>query len=93
MMCGVKNMSKDEEPRNPKYVTSMQCNKTQEFFQKELKTIKNALIGDDMRGGIVKDIADMKSNNGLSKRERFIIYTTFISTVGLIIVESIKVFA
>jgi len=64
-------MSEDEEPRNPKYVTSLQCISKQtncsSDFKDELRTIKKALVGDDMRGGIVKDMGDLKSKLSLAK--------------------------
>ena len=50
-------MSKDEDPHNPKYVTSKQCAATKTYFQSELQTIKKAIIGDDMRGGMVHDLS------------------------------------
>ena len=64
-------MSKYEEPRNPKYVTALQCISKQtncsSDFKEELRTIKKALVGDDMRGGIVKDMGDLKSKLSLAK--------------------------
>ena len=60
-------MSKDEEPHNPKYITSKQCDITKAYFQEELQTIKKALVGDDMRGGMVSDLADLKSKLSIVK--------------------------
>ena len=60
-------MSEDEEPHNPKYVTSKQCASTKTYFESELKTIKKALTGDDMRGGMVKDMAELKAKLSIGK--------------------------
>ncbi len=57
-------MSKDEEPHNPKYVTSEQCALVVKGFSEDLKTIQKALVGDDMLGGIVKDLSDVKRDLG-----------------------------
>ena len=54
-------LSKDEEPHNPKYITANQCEKNIAGIKSEIDVIKRALVGDDMRGGIVKDMADVKS--------------------------------
>ena len=60
-------MSEEEEPHNPKYVTMVQCNEHQTTFKDELQTIRMALIGNDMRGGIVKDMGDLKAKLGIFK--------------------------
>ena len=64
-------MDNDEEPRNPKYVTARLCNEKQTNcsanFKDELRTIKKALVGDDMRGGIVKDMEELKTRLSLVK--------------------------
>ena len=52
-------MSK-EEKRNP-YVTRAECAKVVSKFNGELETIKLALVGEDMRGGLVKDVAEIKA--------------------------------
>jgi hypothetical protein len=40
----------------------------------DIATIRRAMVGDDLRGGMVKDVADMKSEmkaaNGVSKEEK-----------------------
>ncbi len=69
-------------------------------YQDDLTAVKKALIGDDMRGGVVRDIADIKGkvnnggnggNGGLGKRERAMIYVSLIGTGGLVVGELIKV--
>ena len=64
-------MSKDEEPHNPKYVTSNQCREIHGLcsaqFKGDLQKIHKAIAGDDMRGGMVKDLADLKSKLGIVK--------------------------
>lgn len=46
---------------NPSYVTKAECLQTSTAIKDELKTIRTALVGEDMRGGIVKDVSDLKS--------------------------------
>ena len=40
----------------------------------DVKTIRDALVGDDLRGGLVKDVAELRSEqrntNGAAKEER-----------------------
>ena len=45
---------------NPAYVTKPECAQISASIKEELKTIRTALVGEDMRGGIVKDVADLK---------------------------------
>jgi hypothetical protein len=49
-----------EKKKNPGYVTTSECKQISGSINNELETIKKALIGDDMRGGLVKDVADIK---------------------------------
>ena len=64
-------MSENEEPHNPKYVTSIQCVSKHDGcaadFKDELRTIKKALVGHDMRGGLVKDMSDLKAKLSIVK--------------------------
>ena len=68
-------------------------------FQDDLTTVKKAIMGDDMRGGMVRDISEIKSkvnkannnNGGLGKRERTMIYVSLIGTGGLVVGELIRV--
>lgn len=87
----------DKKLGNPGCVTTAECAQISGSINKELGTIKRALVGDDMRGGIVKDVADIKSNlrnsTGLGRKERAMIYTSIISVAGLIIIELIKFWA
>ena len=80
-------MSVDEEPRNPKYVTSIQCDSKQKNcssdFKDEMRTIKKALVGDDLRGGIVKDMSELKTRLSLVK--------TVVLPVALSIISAILV--
>lgn len=45
---------------NPGYVTRTECHQTSTAIKKELHTIRIALVGEDMRGGLVKDVANLK---------------------------------
>lgn len=42
------------------YVTKAECLAISGNIMKELQIIKKALVGDDMRGGLVKDVSDLK---------------------------------
>jgi len=85
------------------YVTKDDCVKSMAPIQSDITTIKKALVGDDLRGGIVKDVADIKAtlkntssqNNGggLDKKQQAIIYSTAITTCGLVVMKLIEVFA
>jgi len=86
-------------PENkPDFVTKTECSQRMMGFQDDLATVKKAIIGDDMRGGMVRDIAEIKGkvknggNGGLGKRERAMIYVSVIGTSGLIGAELIRVF-
>ena len=49
------------EEKNPtKFVTRAECTQISGSIRDELKTIRVALVGEDMRGGLVKDVADLK---------------------------------
>lgn len=61
-------MPNEEEPHNPKYVTAAMCKRQIENFRAEIKDLKSsqekverALIGEDMQGGLVKEVADIKA--------------------------------
>jgi hypothetical protein len=80
------------------FVTKAECRQITSGFQDDLATVKKAIIGDDMRGGMVRDIAEIKGkvknggNGGLGKRERAMVYVSLIGTGGLLGVELIRVF-
>jgi len=44
------------------FVTKAECYKTHAQIANDFGTIKKALVGDDYRGGIVKDVADTKKD-------------------------------
>lgn len=62
-------MSQKKKPDvNPsKYVTHAECSTIMNGVKAELKTIKTTLIGEDMRGGLVKDVQEIKSATGIVK--------------------------
>jgi len=72
---------KKNSPKNPKYVTLEQCSGTTAQFREELYTIKLALFGKDMRGGIVKDIQEIKSATSILKSVGLPIAVAVISSV------------
>lgn len=61
--------TKKDTEKNPssKYVTLEQCSGTTSQFREEIHTLKLALFGEDMCGGIVKDLHDIKSQTSLVK--------------------------
>ncbi len=85
------------------FVTKGECQQITASFREDMGTVKMALVGGDLRGGIVKDLSEMKgtlntvknngSKNGLGKKERALVYTSIIGTGGLIIVEVIRAVA
>ena len=77
-------LSKQKE--NPGYVTRAECAKTVTKFDAELKTIKKALVGEDMRGGVVKDIADIKAATSIAKT---VFLPIFLSVSSAIIISII----
>ena len=87
--------------QNPNgFVTKVECQQITSAFREDLGTVKMALVGDDMRGGIVRDVSEIRStlkNNGyskgLGKKERALIYTSLIGTSGVILAELIRCFA
>ena len=84
--------------RNKDCVTTSECRHISGSINGELVTIKKALVGDDMRGGMVKELADIKANlnnnnGGLGKKERVALYTSAIITTGLVIDAALKFFS
>ena len=89
-----------KKSRTQNCVTISECNEKSRVINNELATIKKALIGEDMLGGIVKQISDIQSNlktnhnNGvLGKKTRASIYTSAIVTAGLVIGKVIEFFS
>jgi len=94
----VNNMPKKSRTQN--CVTTSECEEKSRVINNELATIKKALIGGDMRGGIVRDLADIKAglkmgnNNGsLGKKTRVSVYTSAIVTAGLLVAKVIEFFS
>lgn len=56
---------KPSEENNPGHVTRAECHRTTTAMKDDLKTIRTALVGEDMRGGIVKDVADLKKEKSV----------------------------
>lgn len=88
------------------FVTKEDCSKVTNALTMDMKQIKTALIGEDMRGGIVKDVADTKKDiaeikadianqNGnnresLGRKEKAMIYCAVIAASSMIVVELVK---
>lgn len=50
---------KSNNPNNP-YVTRSECARISGQIREELKVLKSVLVGEDMRGGMNKEIGDIK---------------------------------
>ena len=67
-------MSKKRGKRDcPRFVTQAECAAATSAIKSELgvvkddvRLIKTALMGEDMRGGIVKDVGDLKKSRGMT---------------------------
>jgi len=58
---------KTENP-GPDFVTRAECVAQRREVRADIITIKKALVGDDLRGGVVKDCTDMKKDiKGIKK--------------------------
>lgn len=56
--------------RKSSYVTTADCAAAMGPMVSDMKTIKEAIVGPDLRGGIVKDVADLKVQvSGIIKGE------------------------
>lgn len=89
-------MSRSKQNPNG-FVTKVECQQITATFREDLSTVKMALVGEDMRGGIVKDVSEIRvslKNNGyskgLGKKERALIYTSIIGTGGVVLAEIIR---
>jgi hypothetical protein len=47
--------------KDPSFVTRMECMQISGEIKSDLATIKKTLVGEDMRGGLVKDVQEIKS--------------------------------
>lgn len=58
----------------------------------ESNTIKTALIGKDMRGGLVKDIQDIKSQlkSSWSSREKVVVFVAIINGIVATVIAFLK---
>lgn len=80
-----------EKKDNPGFMTHSECNSIMTPMMADIKTIRDALVGTDLRGGIVKDVADMKSglkighNSAiLTERRKIALAGVIFSLVGII---------
>ena len=85
-------MSKESNPN--RLVTLELCNQRHESLIKqvgelsaEVEIIRNALVGPDLRGGIVKDIQQLKSMSGhsLSGRDKAIVIVAVLGSISAFI--------
>jgi len=80
-----------EKKKNPAYVTRTEFTEAITSVKGELKTLKIALVGEDLRGGLVKDVADIKSDlktlksKSFSGREKALILCALLGLVGSVI--------
>ena len=78
-------------------MTRAECAQISGQLQEDSKIIKRALVGDDLLGGLVKEVADIKRSlddkkkgDALSRRARLAIIVAFIPGACAIAVELIK---
>lgn len=79
------------------YVTRSECHKNIKSLKEDINVIKLALVGPDLRGGLVKDVGVLKGTvdkiknhrAGISKRNVTLL-SVGISGVFLVIVELVK---
>ena len=64
-MSEKKRKSSDTNPG--KFMTRNECAQITTHLKEEVKTIKRALFGEDMRGGMVKDVQEIKSATSFFK--------------------------
>lgn len=55
---------------NPGFVTRAECNQTSTDVKGELKTIREALVGPDMQGGLVQKVGTLQNTVDNLKKER-----------------------
>lgn len=49
-----------KKENDPAYVTRRECTTMMQPLASDVKTMKNAMVGEDLQGGFVKTINDMK---------------------------------
>ena len=85
------------------FVTKDECYKINEDIKSDISQIKTALVGEDLRSGLVKDVTEIRmtlknshlhsqgnNNEGFGRRERAIVYSSAIASSGLVIAEVLK---
>ena len=77
-------MSKKERSRkeNPGFVTKEMCGTLMRQANEERDLIKNALFGEDMRGGMAKDISDIKADLKTAKMISDLVRPVLIAVVS-----------
>jgi len=61
------SQKKERHSSPSRFVTHAECTSIMDSVKAELKTIKVTLIGEDMRGGLVKDVQEIKSATSIVK--------------------------
>ena len=51
----------------PPYVTRDECFQIRGEIKNDIKLVKKTLVGEDLRGGLVKDVQEIKSATGMIK--------------------------
>lgn len=59
-------MPRKTRSKNPDLITRAECHRTTTTIKEELRTIRTALVGEDYRGGIVKDVSDLKKDRSIT---------------------------
>ena len=53
--------ARNQNVSKKQYVSLIECQSINTDIKADLKILKHALVGEDLRGGMVKDIGDLKS--------------------------------
>lgn len=80
---------------NDEFVSKAICSETMEPLRKDMETVLKALVGEDLRGGIVKDVGDIKASlrttqaSRWGKKELSLVLTAIISALASVVVAVI----
>lgn len=78
--------------KNPVYVTRQECAEITSAIREELQTIRVALLGNNMRGGIVGDIMALKKERSFTiEIVKTIVVPIIIAILTALIMSSVNV--
>lgn len=82
-------MSAKKRRFNPDdYVTKTECMAISGNILKELQVIKKALVGDDLRSGLVKDVSDLKKERSTTMELlKSVVVPIFVATIVAVVIK------